>query len=112
MCTPWPTSALSIKIASQLMFVFAKSTATNRQVDVFIENDLVDSVKPGDRVRCAGVYRALIHNLLVFPRVSRTAVLANSLTKRASEDVTLSLNLGDIENIKAIVSLIPQVSPC
>ena len=102
-----------LKIASQLiLFVFAKSTATNRQVDVFIENDLVDSVKPGDRVRCAGVYRALIHNLLVFPRVSRTAVLANSLTKRASEDVTLSLNLGDIENIKAIVSSIPQVSPC
>lgn len=30
-----------------------------RSVRVYLENDLVDSSKPGDRVRIIGIYRAL-----------------------------------------------------
>jgi DNA replication licensing factor MCM3 len=30
-----------------------------RSVDVIVQDDLVDRVKPGDRVRIYGVYRAL-----------------------------------------------------
>ena len=30
-----------------------------RSVRVYLENDLVDTAKPGDRVRLLGIYRAL-----------------------------------------------------
>jgi len=64
----------------------------------------VGMVKPGDRVRCAGIYRALLQDGLLSSGMFRTAVLANSLTKHSTKDVSVGLTLGDIENIKAIAS--------
>lgn len=52
-------------------------------MDVILEYDLVDTVKPGDLVRCVGVFRAL-----KFRNASSelwTAVVANSLAKQGQE---------------------------
>ena len=75
------------------------------QVDVIVEDDLVDIVKPDDRVKCAGIYRALMHSGLTLSGGFRTSVFANSLTKRSSVDVSVGLTPSDIENINIIVSL-------
>mmetsp|Transcript_30573 Transcript_30573/g.91671 ORF Transcript_30573/g.91671 Transcript_30573/m.91671 type:complete len:718 (-) Transcript_30573:746-2899(-) len=73
-----------------------------RSVDVFLNDDLVDIVKPGDRVKCAGIYRALTHNSLTSSGIFRTIILANSLASAGHEDTTASLTTKDVVNIRNI----------
>jgi len=73
-----------------------------RSVDLFLDDDLVDTVKPGDRVRCSGVYRALTHSSAVCSGFFRTVVLANSVASRGHDNITASLTSRDVANIQAI----------
>jgi DNA replication licensing factor MCM3 len=73
-----------------------------RSVDLFLDDDLVDTVKPGDRVRCAGVYRALTHNSAMSSGFFRTVVLANSVASRGHDNITASLTSRDVANVQAI----------
>jgi len=73
-----------------------------RSVDVFLDDDLVDTVKPGDRVKCAGIYRALTHNSQISSGVFRTVILANSLVHGGHESTAASLTSKDIGNIRSI----------
>ncbi|KAG0437188.1 Maternal DNA replication licensing factor mcm3 [Dictyocoela muelleri] len=50
-----------------------------RSIEVILTNDLVDRIKPGDRVRIYGVYKSITPNN-VFPTHFKTIVLANNLT--------------------------------
>ena len=63
----------------------------------------MDIVKPGDRVKCAGIYRALVHSRMM-SGVFRTGLFANSLTKSLRDDASVGLTPGDIENINITVS--------
>lgn len=74
-----------------------------RSVEVILEEDLVDQVKPGDRVHIAGVFRALAG------RVSssssgrfRTVVLASSVQLLRKQIARTAMTDEDIRNIRAL----------
>jgi DNA replication licensing factor MCM3 len=73
-----------------------------RSVEVFLDDDLVDTVKPGDRVKCSGIYRALTHNNPITSGVFRTVVLANSLAFHGHGNTAASLSPRDLANIRKI----------
>ncbi|AEO55153.1 hypothetical protein MYCTH_2298672 [Thermothelomyces thermophilus ATCC 42464] len=78
-----------------------------RGVDVILDDDLVDRVKPGDRVQLVGIYRTLgnrntNHNSAVF----KTVLLANNVvllsTKSGGGVATATITDTDIRNINKI----------
>lgn len=77
---------------------------------MFLDDDLVDTVKPGDRVRCAGIYRALAHNSAVSTGVFRTVVLANSLAAHDHDNAAVAVTSRDVANIRTIVQSISVLS--
>ncbi|KAL2153359.1 hypothetical protein VTH82DRAFT_4514 [Thermothelomyces myriococcoides] len=78
-----------------------------RGVDVILDDDLVDRVKPGDRVQLVGIYRTLgnrntNHNSAVF----KTVLLANNVVLLSSKSgggvATATITDTDIRNINKI----------
>jgi DNA replication licensing factor MCM3 len=78
-----------------------------RGVDVIIDDDLVDKVKPGDRIQLVGIYRSLgnrnaSHNNALF----KTVVLANNVVLLSSKSgggiATATITDTDIRNINKI----------
>jgi DNA replication licensing factor MCM3 len=82
-----------------------------RSVDAFLDDDLVDSVKPGDRVRCAGVYRALAHSSSIPSGVFRTVILANSLATDGHDNTSMALTSRDVANVRAVATQLEHTSP-
>jgi DNA replication licensing factor MCM3 len=76
-----------------------------RSVDLVLDADLVDKVKPGDRIQAMGVYRALAGAAsTVTSGVFRTVVLTNNL-KIIGADTgagSLQLEAEDVGQIKAV----------
>jgi DNA replication licensing factor MCM3 len=74
-----------------------------RSVDVYCEHDLVDQVKPGDRVAVIGVYRALASATAAsISAMFRTVLLATNITRASRETGALNMSPGDVTNIRAI----------
>ncbi|RYO95505.1 hypothetical protein DL762_000067 [Monosporascus cannonballus] len=78
-----------------------------RGVDVILDDDLVDRVKPGDRVQLVGIFRTLgnrntNHNSALF----KTVILANNVVLLSSKGsggiATASLTDTDVRNINKI----------
>ena len=78
-----------------------------RGVDVILDDDLVDKIKPGDRVQLVGIYRSLgnrntNHNSAVF----KTMILANNVVLLSSKSggglATATITDTDIRNINKI----------
>jgi DNA replication licensing factor MCM3 len=78
-----------------------------RGVDVILDDDLVDKVKPGDRVQLVGIYRSLGnrnagHNSALF----KTVVLANNVVMLSSKSgggiATATITDTDIRNINKV----------
>lgn len=78
-----------------------------RGVDVIFDDDLVDSVKPGDRVQIVGIYRTLgnrntNHNSALF----KTIILANHVVLLSSKSgggiATATITDTDIRNINKV----------
>ncbi len=78
-----------------------------RGVDVILDDDLVDRVKPGDRVQLVGIFRTLgnrnaNHNSAVF----KTVILANNIVLLSSKSgggvATATITDTDIRNINKI----------
>lgn len=68
-----------------------------RTVDVFVEYDLVDKCKPGDRVQVVGSYRCLPNKQGNFTNcVFRTVVLANYI-ELLTKEVTMLLTDDDVK---------------
>jgi len=72
-----------------------------RSIDLILDHDLVDKVKPGDRVQVIGIYRAIPS---VFKGATsgifNTVILANNLRVLGKEVANIKLTSTDIRNIK------------
>lgn len=72
-----------------------------RSVDVILEHDLVDRVKPGDRILCVGVYRTLpSSNGGRTNGVFRTVLMCNNVSVLGKEVGAVRLTGNDVKNIK------------
>ena len=74
-----------------------------RSVTVILQNDLVDSIKPGDRVEVTGVYRAAPNVHMGMTRGTfRTQIVATGITSLLAEKQKPSLSEQDIKNIRKL----------
>jgi len=79
----------------------AKVGQLPRSIEIILEFDLVDRVKPGDRVQCVGVYRpmASIQNTQA-TGVFRTVLICNNVSVIGKEVGALHLTGNDTRNIR------------
>ena len=74
-----------------------------RSVEVVLDADLVDLVKPGDRISVVGVYRALASKTNnTTSGVFRTLIVATNLRKLGKEAGQLRLTDSDIDAIRKV----------
>ncbi|KAK5798918.1 MCM2/3/5 family-domain-containing protein [Linnemannia elongata] len=78
-----------------------------RSIDVLLDDDLVDKVKPGDRIQVVGVYRTLgSRDAKSTSSTFKTVILANYITtfagKAGNGIAQPSITDSDIENIKKL----------
>ena len=76
-----------------------------RSIECILEHDLVDKVKPGDRIRIVGVYRALstsIHGQATTSGVFQTVILVNHVAVLGRHVSPLSFTPSDIPLIKTL----------
>lgn len=76
-----------------------------RSVEVMVEHDLVDRVKPGDRIRISGVYRALPNAHASSHRsnsIFSTILIANNIQFINKDVQGPTLTPQDIKNIRAL----------
>jgi DNA replication licensing factor MCM3 len=79
----------------------AKVGQLPRSVDVILEYDLVDHVKPGDRVLCVGVYRSLPNQQNnVTNGVFRTVLICNNVSIIGKEVGAVRLSGNDVTKIR------------
>ena len=75
-----------------------------RSVDVILEGDLVDRVKPGDRVRMIGIYRALAGTSSgQTSGIFRTVIIGNNVLQIGKDVGGVIMTPNDIQNIRAVV---------
>lgn len=74
-----------------------------RSVDVVLEHDLVDRVKPGDRILCVGVYRSLpFQTNGQTTGLFRTVLMCNNISIIGKEVGAVRLTGTDVKNIRDI----------
>lgn len=75
-----------------------------RNVDVILDDDLVDSVKPGDRVQIAGVYKSLAGsgNASVVPSSFRAVLIGLHVKLIGSDTQIPTISNDDMLNIRGI----------
>ena len=73
-----------------------------RSVSVILENDLVDRVKPGDRVEVTGVYKSAVSDTTVTSAVFETIIYAVGIEKLKYTDKDEKIDAQDIKNIRKL----------
>ena len=73
-----------------------------RSVELILEYDLVDKVKPGDRVKSVGVYQPLAGTTMhgQFSGFFRPVVMVNNISVIGKEVGAVLLTGPDVRNIK------------
>ncbi|XP_057679286.1 DNA replication licensing factor MCM3 isoform X1 [Corythoichthys intestinalis] len=71
-----------------------------RSVDIILDNDLVDVVKPGDRVQVIGTYRCLPGKKGGFTSGTFRTIMIACHIKQLSKEVTPSFNADDVSKIR------------
>ena len=74
-----------------------------RSIDVIVDDDLVDKVKPGDRAQIVGVYKSLAtaYNGQV-PSTFRAVMVANNVRQLNRDAVAPQLSAADIQQIRSL----------
>ena len=75
-----------------------------RSIQVILQNDLVEKLKPGDRVEVTGVYRAAPNRGMngVIPGVFKTHIVATGVTSMLAEKTRPNLTETDLKNIRTM----------
>ena len=74
-----------------------------RSVQVILENDLVDKLKPGDRVEVQGVFRTSAQTKMGMTNgVFKTQIVATGVTSLLAEKEKPSMSEQDIKNIRKL----------
>ena len=73
-----------------------------RSIDVVLEEDLIDKVKPGDRVEVVGYYKSLSTGISQSLGVFKTVILANDVYTLINDDSTEEIKPEDIKNIREL----------
>jgi DNA replication licensing factor MCM3 len=76
-----------------------------RSVELVLDHDLVDRIKPGDRVQVVGVYRALAtsaNGQASSSGVFHTVVLVNNILTLGRDVSHLSFSASDVRNIRSL----------
>ena len=74
-----------------------------RSINVVLQNDLVEKLKPGDRVEVTGVYRAQPNVVMGMTRGTfRTQIIATGVKSLVAEKEKPNLSESDIKNIRAL----------
>jgi DNA replication licensing factor MCM3 len=103
----WCTYRDHQSISIQEMPERAPAGQLPRGVDVILDDDLVDKVKPGDRIQLVGIYRSMgnrntNHNSALF----KTVILANNIVLLSSKSgggvATATITDTDLRNINKI----------
>ena len=96
-------STVPISNISITRLIVAPMGQLPRSVDVILEGDLVDRVKPGDRVRMVGIYRALAGNVSgQTSGIFRTVILGNNVLQIGKDVGGVVMTPNDIQNIRAV----------
>lgn len=83
-----------------------------RSVDVVADYDLVDRIKPGDRVQVVGAYRALVPQGSMGSGSFRTVILANNIRPLRKQISSTPMTADDIINIRAIAARPDRFGAC
>lgn len=75
-----------------------------RSVDIILDNDLVDAVKPGDRVQVVGTYRCLPGKKGGFTSGTFRTIMIACTVKQMSKEVSPNLSADDIAKIRSFSS--------
>lgn len=76
-----------------------------RSIDLILDHDLVDKVKPGDRVMIVGVYRALAFQAQKQPNAKstfKTVVLVNNIQVLGRDAGPLNFSREDVRTIRSL----------
>ena len=73
-----------------------------RSIQVILENDLVDKIKPGDRMQVTGVFRTIANQGGATSGIFKTVLVATGITSLNAEKEKPNLNETDIKNIKRL----------
>ena len=70
-------------------------------IDIVLDDDLIDAVKPGDRVQIVGVFKSLSAGSIV-PSHFRNVVIALAVRPLATDLSTSAISPDDLQNIKSL----------
>ena len=71
-----------------------------RSVEVVLEDDLADKVKPGDRVQCVGVYKAVATHTTTMNGFFRVVLVATNISTLATELNVPNISGEDIKHMR------------
>jgi len=91
-----------------------------RTIEVIVEDDLVDSCKPGDRVQMIGVYRAMAGRALGSASGRfKTLIIANNVRRIGIDERKRDLTPQDVQNFRQLIKrrdlfdlLSRSIAPC
>ena len=73
-----------------------------RSIEVVLEDDLADKVKPGDRVQAIGVYKAVANKTTTVTGYFRVVLVATSINVLATELQVPTITAEDIKSIRKL----------
>lgn len=73
-----------------------------RSIQVVLENDLVDRVKPGDRVKVTGVYKCMAGKQAATNGIFKTMIVAIGIQSLNLEKEKPIMSEVDLRNIKTL----------